>query len=328
MASPEAQELRRAVTECIDPGPVIVGCSGGPDSLALVAAATWAVPHVGGTLSAVIVDHGLQDDSDQVAERAVEACRAIGVADVEIRRVEVGTDGGPEAAARAARRSALLEAAAQRGCQQILLAHTRDDQAETVLLRLSRGSGARSLSAMRTCEAPWHRPFLDIPRAVVHQVARETFEPLGHQPWDDPHNHDPRFARVRVRRSLETLETDLGPGLSANLARSARLLADDADALDAWAQGEFGRIVQVEGEVCSADVTALAELPRAVRTRVLRLMHRRLVGIAEDLTFDHIQQVEAMVSRWKGQGPTRLPGEVAAQVDYGRLTLFVRHREL
>lgn len=328
MVSAQAQELRHAVTECIETGPVVVGCSGGPDSLALVAAATWAAAHIGGTLSVVIVDHGLQDDSVQVAESAAEACQAIGVQDVEIKRVLVGTGGGPEAAARAARRAALLEAAAQRDCEQILLAHTRDDQAETVLLRLSRGSGARSLSAMRTCDAPWHRPFLDIPRAIVHQVAREIFEPLGHPPWDDPHNHDPRYARVRVRRSLETLETDLGPGLPANLARSARLLADDADALDAWAQGEFGRIVLVEGEVCSAEVTALAELPRAVRTRVMRLMHRRLVGIAEDLTFDHIQHVEAMVSRWKGQGPARLPGEVTAQVEYGRLTFFVRPREL
>lgn len=324
----EAQELRRAVSECIDPGPVVVGCSGGPDSLALVASATWAVPHIGGTLAVMIVDHGLQDDSDQVAERAAQACRSIGVTDVEIRRVRVGTGGGPEAAARTARRVALLEAAARRGSNQILLAHTRDDQAETVLLRLSRGSGARSLSAMRACEAPWHRPFLEIRRTVVHQVALEVFEPLGHHPWDDPHNHDPRYARVRIRRSLERLETDLGPGLSANLARSARLLADDADALDSWAQGEFERIVHISGGVCSAEITALAELPRAVRTRVLRLMHRQLVGVDEDLTFDHIQQVEAMVSRWRGQGPALLPGEVTATVEYGRLSLLVRPREL
>lgn len=328
MVSAKAQQLRHAVSGCIDAGPVVVGCSGGPDSLALVAAASWAVPQLGGTLSVVVVDHGLQSDSADVAERAAGACRAIGVQDVEIRRVQVGTDGGPEAAARTARRAALLESAALRGSEQILLAHTRDDQAETVLLRLARGSGARSLAAMRSCEAPWHRPFLDTPRDVVHQVAHETFVGLGHQPWDDPHNHDSRYARVRVRRTLETLEIDLGPGLSANLARSARLLADDADALDAWAQGEFERIAQVQVNACATDVTALAELPRAVRTRVLRLMHRQLVGLDEDLTFDHIQQVEALVSRWKGQGPAHLPGEITAQVEYGRLSLFVQPREL
>jgi len=326
--SAQAQQLRHAVTECIAPGPVIVGCSGGPDSLALADAAAWAVPHIGGSLTVVIVDHGLQEDSAAVAQQAADACRAIGIDDIVIRRVQVGTSGGPEAAARDARREALREVAHERGSHQIALAHTLDDQAETVLLRLARGSGARSLSAMRGCDAPWHRPFLDISRATVHAVARERFEPLGFTPWDDPHNHDPRFARVRVRTSLAGLEADLGSGLSTNLARSAKLLGDDADALDVWARGEFERTVQCDEEECSADIPALIELPRAVRTRVIRLMHQRLIGPHEDLTFDHIQQVEAMISRWKGQGPSYLPGDVTARVEYGRLTLTVQPREM
>lgn len=326
--SAQAQQLRHAVTECIEAGPTIVGCSGGPDSLALADAASWAVPHMGGALTVVIVDHGLQDDSAQVANRAADACRAVGIDDVLIRRVQVGTEGGPEAAARDARRQALLEVAHERDAHQILLAHTLDDQAETVLLRLARGSGARSLSAMRSCDPPWHRPFLNLPRELVHQVARERFEPLGFTPWDDPHNHDRRFARVRVRQSLQTLEDELGPGLASNLARSAALLGDDADALDVWAHGEFARIVEAQPDSCGADITALVELPRAVRTRVLRLMHQHIVNVHEELNFDHIQQVEAMVSRWKGQGPTSLPGEVTARVEYGRLTLLVQPREM
>ncbi len=325
--STQAQQLRHAVTACIEAGPVIVGCSGGPDSLALADAAAWAVPQLDGTLTAVVVDHGLQADSAQVAQRAADACRAIGIDDVEIRRVRVGTEGGPEAAARTARREALLEVARHRGSDQILLAHTLDDQAETVLLRLARGSGARSLSAMRSCDAPWHRPFLEIPRTTVHQVAKERFEPLGFTPWDDPHNHDPQFARVRVRRGMTSLESDLGPGLAGNLARSARLLADDADALDAWAHGEVERIVECQEGSCSASTAALSELPRAVRTRVIRLMHQSLVGVHEDLTFDHIQQVEATISRWKGQGPVSLPAEVTARVECGRLTLLAQSRE-
>ena len=325
--SAQAQQLRHAVTTCIDAGPVIVGCSGGPDSLALADAAAWAVPELGGALTVVVVDHGLQADSAQIAQRAADACRAIGIDDVEIRRVRVGADGGPEAAARSARREALLEVAQDRGSDQILLAHTLDDQAETVLLRLARGSGARSLSAMRSCDAPWHRPFLEMPRMLVHRVAKERFEPLGFAPWDDPHNHDSRFARVRVRRSLDSLESDLGPGLAGNLARSARLLADDADALDAWAHGELERIVECQEGSCSASVAALSELPRAVRTRVIRLMHQSLVGVHEDLTFEHIQQVEAMISRWKGQGPVSLPAEVTACVECGRLTLLTHSRE-
>lgn len=326
--STQAQRLRHAVTECTESGPVIVGCSGGPDSLALADAASWAVPHKGATITVAIVDHGLQQDSAEVAKNAADACRAIGIDDVEIRRVFVGTEGGPEAAARVARREALLDVAQQRGAHQILLAHTLEDQAETVLLRLARGSGARSLAAMRSCDAPWHRPFLNLPRHLVHQVARERFEPLGFMPWDDPHNHDPRFARVRVRKSMEILEADLGPGLAGNLARSAQLLGDDADALDVWAHGEFARVVDSENHSCSAAIPALIELPRAVRTRVLRLMHQHIVGVHEDLTFDHIQQVEAMVSRWKGQGPTSLPGEVTAHVQYGRLTLLIQPREM
>ena len=325
--SVSAQQLRHAVTECIEAGPVIVGCSGGPDSLALADAAAWAVPQLGGALTVVVVDHALQPDSAQVAQRAADACRAIGIDDVEIRRVQVGTDGGPEAAARTARRQALLAVACDRNCDQILLAHTLDDQAETVLLRLARGSGARSLSAMRSCDAPWHRPFLEIPRTTVHQVAKERLEPLGFTPWDDPHNHDSRFARVRVRNSMDMLETDLGPGLTANLARSAKLLGDDADALDVWAHGEFTRIVDAQDHSCSADVTALAELPRAVRTRVIRLMHQSLVGVHEDLTFEHIQQVEATISRWKGQGPVSLPAGITARVECGRLTLLAHSRE-
>lgn len=325
--SSQAQSLRHAVSECIETAPVLVGCSGGPDSLALADAAAWAVPRMGGAVSVVVVDHGLQSGSAEVAKRAAEACMAVGIDDVEIRRVQVGVEGGPEAAARDARRAAILEAAQARKCHQILLAHTLDDQAETVLLRLARGSGARSLSAMRTCDPPWHRPFLGISRSVVHAVVSERFEPLGIIPWDDPHNHDRRFARVRVRSALTSLEDDLGPGLTSNLARSAALLSDDANTLDGWAQGEFDRIVECESGACSADSSALVELPRAVRTRVIRFMHRHLVGASVDLAFDHIQQVEAMVSRWRGQGPARLPGGVTARIDYGRLTLLVQSQE-
>lgn len=321
MLSPQVNRLKAAVARCVEPGVLVVGCSGGPDSLALVAAARWHEESTGQGLAVVVVDHGLQVDSAAMADRAADACRAIGVHDVEVVRVEVGSAGGPEAAARSARRSALVEAAHRRGSSQILLAHTKDDQAETVLLRLARGSGARSLAAMRSCDPPWHRPFLGIDRGLVHGVADEVFVPLGFTPWQDPHNQDTRFARVRVRRAMDQLEEDLGPGIGAGLARTADLLADDADALDTWANGEFARIVTVEGNSACAEVSALAELPRAVRTRVIRLMHATAAGPtrAGDLTFDHVQSVEALVSRWRGQGPTRLPGPVLALVDCGRL---------
>ncbi len=325
--SANAQRLRRAVVDCLDPGPAVVGCSGGPDSLALVASAVWALAHRGEGLHVVVVDHGLQEGSAQVAREAADAAHALGCDSVEIRRVEVGAAGGPEAAARGARREALRVAAREQGSNQILLAHTREDQAETVLMRLARGSGARSLSAMRRCDPPWHRPFLDIPREIVHRVAGEYLEPLGLTPWDDPHNHDPAFTRVRVRSSMRTLESDLGPGFVPGLVRSAELLGDDADALDSWAQGAFHRCVRIDGPHCEAELASLAEMPRAVRTRVIRLMHRSVSVNDDDLEFDHVQQVEAMVSDWKGQGDASLPGSVTASVAYGRLVLVAHPRE-
>lgn len=320
-ASSSLLAARTAVTRCTAPGPMVVGCSGGPDSLALVAAALWVARHQGTALTVGIVDHQLQPDSDQVAARAAAACRALGADDVETLTVDVGTEGGPEAAARAARRAALLNLAHRRGADHILLAHTREDQAETVLLRLSRGAGARSLASMRACAPPWHRPFLNLARADVHAVAAEVCAPHGITPWQDPHNQDTRFARVRVRRVLADITDALGPGVVPGLARSAALLADDADVLDAWAHDEAARIVVVDGGTVSAEVAALAELPRAVRTRVLRIMHQRIAP-AHELTFDHVHAVEAYVSAWHGQGDTDLPGPVTARVDCGRLCLL------
>ena len=327
-ASSQLLAARAAVRRCVVDGPIVVGCSGGPDSLALVAASVWTADHQGQTLTVGIVDHGLQAGSAQIAAEAAHACRALGAPDVVITKVEVGTSGGLEAAARDARRAALIEVAGTRGSEQILVAHTREDQAETVLLRLARGAGARSLAAMRPCAPPWHRPFLDLPRADVHAIAAEVCTPLGITPWSDPHNHDPRFARVRVRRLLADLVEDLGPGVVHGLARSAALLADDADILDLWAQEEATRVLTDDGNVVSADVAALAELPRAVRTRVLRAMHQRATT-GDELTFDHIQVLESYISDWHGQGDADLPGGVTARVDYGRLSLLrtSTHRE-
>jgi tRNA(Ile)-lysidine synthase len=315
--------LRSALRACIEPAPFVIGCSGGPDSLALAAVAAWVAPRMGVLVTAAIIDHGLQPGSDRVAEEAAQACSALGIADVVIRRVEVTGDGGMEAAARDARRAALLEIARERESEQIVLAHTREDQAETVLLRLARGAGARSLAAMRPCAPPWHRPFLDIARADVHAVCAEVSAERSITAWQDPHNSDPAFSRVRVRAMLDDLVAQLGPGVVHGLTRSAALLADDADLLDRWASQEFRRIVEVDdlNEMVCAQRAALAELPRALRTRVLRLMHAHLAGPEVELTFDHVFTLEAYVSDWHGQGPARLPGGVGADVAYERLCL-------
>ena len=316
--------VRRAVADALsdldDGSPVLVACSGGPDSVALVAATAWVAPRSGLRALAVIVDHGLQDGSDVVAEDARRTCELLDVP-AEVMRVQVGGVGGPEAAARDARYAALSEAADRRDAEAVLLGHTREDQAETVLLRLARGSGARSLAAMSPRNGLWRRPLLDLPRSVVRQAADEALALLGRSAWSDPHNDDPVYARVRVRRVLPDLDAAVGGGAVQGLARSADLLRDDADALDGWALEVFDRIVSDDAVEWTADCADLQALPAAIRTRVIRLMALAAGAPADALGHDHVRTVETLVVDWHGQGVTSLPGGVRASRVYGRLCL-------
>jgi len=315
-ASTDELTLRTAVRRSVEREPaarrVITACSGGPDSLALAAAAAWLRDHDGPHVTAVIVDHQVQDDSAEVAQRAADACRQLGLP-AEIRPVVVSGGGGFEAAARRARYAALRAAAADHEADTVLLGHTRDDQAETVLLRLLRGSGARSLAAMRPVDGLWRRPFLDIPRAVVHRVAEEVADRKGVSVWNDPHNADPNFARVRVRGLLAAWPD--GATASHGLARSAALLADDAEALDAWAETAMANCVDGPDLI----IASLVELPRAVRTRILRRWVIAAGASAGDVDFDHIRAIEALVSTWHGQGDVSVPGPLTVGRECGRL---------
>jgi len=313
--------VSRALAD-VPPGElVLVACSGGPDSLALAGVTSWVAGQRGLRTHGVIVDHGLQADSAQIAAWAAHVCSRLGLDDCTVRRVVVGVDGGPEAAARAARYAALESVAVELDAATVLLGHTREDQAETVLLRLGRGSGARSLSGMRARSGPWRRPFLAVSRAEVRVAAADLLAPLGEHAWTDPHNDDPAFARVRVRALLDDLVAAVGPGAVLGLSRTADLLRDDADALDDWAGREGHRlIVMAPGEI-AADCGDLAALPRAIRTRVIRRMCIVAGSPADQLTVDHVGRVEEFVTDWRGQGEASLPGAVVADRAYGRLCL-------
>ncbi len=285
---------------------LLVACSGGPDSLALAAGTAHVARGAGLAYAAVVVDHGLQQGSADVAEAARRALAGLGYTDVAVVRVAVTTDGaGPEAAARDARYAALRAGSDARGAT-LLLGHTRDDQAETVLLGLARGSGARSLAGMAVRGGGRLRPLLGLPRSTTLACCAE----LGLAPWRDPHNADPAYARVRVReRVLPTLEAELGPGVPAALARSAELLRADADLLDALAAQAAPDVVRDGG----LDGVRLAALPTALRTRVLRDWLRSLG--AQNLSADHLAAVDALVTGWHGQGPAHLPGVRVARTD-------------
>lgn len=312
--------VRTALSD-LDPGDIVlVACSGGPDSAALAAATAFVAEALQVQAGAIVVDHGLQPGSERVAAWAGDVCTRLGLSPAVVVPVRVGVAGGPEAAARDARYRALQAEAQRLGATAVLLGHTREDQAETVLMRLARGSGARSMSAMAPRTGLWRRPLLDLPRASVHASADEELSALGERPWIDPHNADDRYARVRVRSALGGLVEALGEGVVLGLGRTARLLRDDADALDEIAESAFGDLVDVTAAECSCDVTALLALPRAVRTRIIRRMCLRAGSDAGALGFDHVVAVERLISEWHGQGPSQLPGVTATRT-YGRLSI-------
>lgn len=277
-----------------DDGPVCVALSGGPDSLALTAAAVRA----GLTVEALVVDHGLQSGSAQVASNAASAAESLGAA-ARVLTVIVGSDGGLEAAARSARYEA-LEAA--RGDRPVLLGHTLDDQAETVLLGLARGSGPASLSGMAEWRPPWGRPLLGLRRADTVAACAQW----GLSPVDDPHNSDPRFTRVRVRTEvLPLMEDVLGGGVAQALARTADLLAADSEVLEELSSGLLELARKPEGLV----VAELADAPAALRTRALRRWLRDGDGVGE-LSSRVVAAVDALVVDWHGQGPVAVGGDL------------------
>jgi tRNA(Ile)-lysidine synthase len=296
---PAVARVRSAVREALDGVPpgelVLVACSGGADSLALAGALAFVAARAGWRAGGVTVDHGLQEGSAERAREVVGVLRGLGLEPVESVAVSVGRAGGPEAAARKARYTALAEAAERLGAATVLLGHTLDDQAETVLLGLARGSGARSLAGMAPRTGRYRRPLLGLTRAEVRRACLA----MGFSPWDDPHNEDRAYTRVRVRREvLPLLERELGPGIAEALARTADQLRDDADALDAWA----ARVLEEAGDFPHAlEVETLEGLPRAVRSRV------------------HVAALERMVTAWRGQRGVDLPGGLRAIRRYGKL---------
>jgi len=281
-----------------------VALSGGPDSLALTAAAAATLP-----TTALIVDHRLQAGSAEVAETARRHALDLGCVAARVLVVDVGAEGGPEGAARSARYAALDAA---REDAPVLLAHTLDDQAETVLLGLGRGSGARSIAGMRVGDPPWYRPLLAERRSLTHAACAE----LALTPWDDPHNTDRRFTRVRLRTEvLPLLEDVLGGGVAEALARTAAALREDTEALDDLAD----RALDDAEDGVPVSVATLVGLPTAVRRRVIRRWLLR--GGASGLTDKQIRAVDALVTAWRGQGG------VAVGSDLPNRRLFAGRRD-
>jgi tRNA(Ile)-lysidine synthase len=316
----------RAGLAGLSPGDVVLAaCSGGPDSLALAAAVAFEAPRAGLMAGGITIDHGLQPGSAGQAAQVTAVLERLGLSPVLSVAVTVPRPGdtsgypGPEAAARSARYAAFDEAA-ERADAWIVLGHTLDDQAETVLLGLGRGSGARSLAGMAPVSGRYLRPLLGIRRAQTQAAC--AAEDL--HPWTDPHNDDPAYARARVRRLMPALEDALGPGVALALARTAELLRADADVLDSLAAAEavhLGGTAVAQADGWSAE--ALAGLPAAIRHRLLRSAALAAGSPAGALSQRHVASLDELVVAWHGQRWADLPGGIRCLRRYGRL-LFTR----
>ncbi|MBT5847616.1 MAG: tRNA lysidine(34) synthetase TilS [Micrococcales bacterium] len=324
--TPAVADVRRALRQSLQAlqlepeSRVLVACSGGPDSMALAAAAAFEAPKLGLRVAAVIVDHGLQEQSAMVAAETAKKLDALGLDPVVIEKVSVSENGsGPEAAARDARYQALERARVLVSAELVLLGHNLEDQAETVLLGLTRGSGLRSIAGMQMLDAEKKllRPLLQVSRETL----RASCQDQDIEFWTDPHNSDPKFTRVRIRQLLENLEHQLGPGFADALSRTAEM-ADEADAVvlnqaklllaTAAANNASGQI--------GLTVSALADALPGIRRRAI--FETALAAGAKSVSRVQVLGVDELITNWHGQKKLALSGITVERV--GDRIVFTR----
>jgi tRNA(Ile)-lysidine synthase len=296
-------ELRQLLTEHTKPGQkLLVAVSGGADSMALAAALEFEAKKLKLQISAAVIDHSLQKNSSKIAKQTADALVNLGYQQVVIESVQVAKVGGPEAAAREARYSALEKIRKQTKSDFVLLGHTQSDQAETVLLGLVRGSGAKSLSGMSPRTGTLLRPLLGIERSTTEQFCKDS----GIRFWIDPQNSDTRFVRVMIRKKvLPFLEKHLGVGISKNLVKTGDQLREDEIYLSQVSNKAFRKISKSSGSTLSFAAGDLAKLSPAILNRVIKIA---LDSFEKESSRVHVLAVADLVLSWHGQKPLSLPG--------------------
>jgi tRNA(Ile)-lysidine synthase len=308
--TPAIADVRRAIRESWErygykPGDTVaVACSGGADSLALAAAAIFEGQRAKMKIAVVIINHNLQSGSRAVADKTAKLVSQLGADLVEVIDVVVSkSKQGMEADARAARYAALDDFAKANRVKVTMLGHTLDDQAETVLLGLARGSGAKSLAGMTelSSDKKYLRPLLKIRRTTTESFCNDS----GLAFWRDPQNQDKKFSRVRVRKVLlPAMEKELGPGVVEALGRTAEILQEDAKYLDQKADQVFSKVAKVMATQIVLDAEVLAKQPVALANRVVL---KALQMLGAEPTRAAISSVMALVTNWHGQKPLTLP---------------------
>lgn len=308
--TPAIADIRRAIRESwqannINSGLIAVACSGGPDSLALAAAAIFEGKRAKIKIAVVIINHNLQVGSRTVADKTAKLVTDLGADMVSVIDVSVSkSNAGLEAAARKARYEALAEFAKSNNVKITMLGHTLDDQAETVLLGLARGSGSKSLAGMSVVSADgkYLRPLLGIQRETTVSFCKDS----GLKFWTDPQNSDEKFSRVKVRKKvLPVIEKELGPGISQALARTAEILQEDSKYIDGQADKAFAKVARVLATEIILDVALLAKQPPALANRVV-LRALQLLNVEPNR--NAVAAVMNLVTNWHGQKPLNLPG--------------------
>jgi tRNA(Ile)-lysidine synthase len=295
--------VRNSLTSNTKPGQkLLVAVSGGADSLALASAIEFEAKKLDLKIAAAVIDHSLQKNSDKVAAQTAKQLEQLGFEEVLIKKVSVGKAGGPEAAARTARYTALETIRQQTRSNFVVLGHTASDQAETVLLGLVRGSGAKSLSGMSEKTGMLLRPLLAIDRYTTEAFCKDS----GIKYWSDPQNNDQKYLRVLIRKHvLPFLEKQLGGSVAKSLIRTADQLREDDQFLEKEAEKSFKKCVKVSDKGISFDALAISKLPAAILNRVIK---KALDAFGSESSRTHVLAVSDLVLSWHGQKPLALPG--------------------
>lgn len=308
--TPPIANVRRAVRETFESEQlasaksVLLAVSGGPDSMALALGAIFELPKLGIQVFAAVVNHNLQPGSGAVALATLERLSAMGieskVLDIKVSR----TGAGPEAEAREARYSALEKHCAEVGADFIVTGHNLDDQAETVLLGLTRGSGLRSIAGMKAVDGKLVRPLLGIEKQELTRACIDS----GVEYWLDPHNQDAAFTRVRIRNLMQQIEAELGPGVNESLARTASLASEVDDFLTTAAL----ELVERARAGAGFEVNELAASHPAVRNKALQLIC--IESGASSISRTQVLSLAQLITNWHGQKPLSLSGITVERV--------------
>ncbi|MEO8359535.1 MAG: tRNA lysidine(34) synthetase TilS [Vicinamibacteria bacterium] len=299
---------------------VISALSGGPDSVALLDALLRAGKKVGINVVAAHLDHAIRDDSRADAAFCEELCDRYRVR-IRTGRSQPSTqavkEGGREEAARLSRYSFLRRVAREENAGAILLGHTLDDQAETVLMRLMRGSGSLGLSAMRPWDGELLRPLLESRRSTV--IAHLIAHRLPYR--TDPTNLDPSFVRNRVRHELLPLLADrFNPNITEALGRTARTLAEESAALREVAAQLLDRAVATSVDGMAIELAVMKASPEGLVKTAVREALKRAGGL-RSVSSVHIDGLWNLINESRGGSSLPLPGGRKATISRGRLIL-------